>query len=291
MRHILSAATIAACLSFATAAVAAPDWTTVTTTMGRDPVEQPGDIHRYNFPRSDLTVTVDGVEIKAGFALGSWLSFAPMGDMAMVMGDLVVLQTEVPALVAALSAGGIDITAIHHHLIRAEPFPLYVHVEGVGDAATMAVALMAALGTTATPTAAPAPADEPPLAIDGAAIDGIIGFEGAAAGGVYKFSIPRADAITANGMTIPNALGLTIAINFQPTGEGRAAITGDFVLTADEVNPVISALSEHGIEVTALHNHMLNDEPRLFFMHFWANADALDLARGLRAALDLVAHE
>jgi mono/diheme cytochrome c family protein len=290
-RNSLAASLFAGVLiASAGSALAAPDWNAVTTTMGRDAVEQPGDIHRYNFPRTDLDVVADGVEIKAGFALGSWLSFAPMGDMAMVMGDLVVLQTEVPALVAALSAGGIDITAIHHHLIRAEPFPLYVHVEAMGDAATLATALRAALDATATPTTPPAAAgDEPALALDTAAIDGIIGFEGTAGGGVYKFSIPRAEAITANGMEIPNALGLGIALNFQPTEEGQAAITGDFVLTADEVNPVIAALTERGIEVTALHNHMLNDEPRLFFMHFWANADALELARGLRAALDLVA--
>ena len=121
-----------------------------------------------------------------------------------------------------------------------------------------------------------------------AAIDKALGHPGKANGEVYQFTIPRAETLMDGGMAIPVSMGTGIAINFQPTGNSKAAITGDFVLIAKEVNPVIKALRENGIEVTAVHNHMLDDQPRLFFMHFWANDDAQKLAKGLRAALDKV---
>ena len=288
-RNSFLAATALAVFALTGTATAAPEWNLVTGVLGRDPVEQPNDIRRYNFPRGDLTVVADGIEIKPGFALGTWLSFLPMGDDAMVMGDIVVLQEELPDVVAALAAGGINITAIHHHLIRAEPFPLYIHIEGMGDATGLATTLREALETTATPLDPPAPpGEQPPMPLDTAAIDAAMGREGEAGGGIYRFNIPRAEDIVADGMTIPTALGLGIALNFQPTEGNRAVINGDFVLTADEVNPVIAALTEHGIEVISIHNHMLTEEPRLFFMHFWGNDDAVALATGLRAALDLM---
>ncbi|MGD9740392.1 MAG: DUF1259 domain-containing protein [Parvibaculaceae bacterium] len=280
---------IAAGCIVATSAAATPDWAAVTAAFGRDAVEQPGDVHRFNFPRSDLSVTVDGVEVRPGLALGTWFAFAPMGDDAMVMGDMVLTGDEIAAVTTALADAGIDITAIHHHILRAEPMTYYVHVDAMGDAVAIAEGLRAALETTATPLdPPPAAGEQPPPDIDMAGIDAALGRAGEAAGGIYRFSIPRAEAITADGMTVPNALGLGTAINFQPTGNGEAAITGDFVLTADEVNPVIAALRAHGIEVTSLHNHMLDEEPRLFFMHFWAVDNAVTLAEGLRAALDLV---
>jgi hypothetical protein len=289
MRKAIALLIIATGCLFATTALAAPDWDAVTAAFGRDAVEQPGDIHRFNFPRSDLEVTVDGLDVMPGLALGTWFAFAPMGDDAMVMGDMVLTGDEVAAVTTALAEAGINITAIHHHILRADPMPIYVHIDAMGDAVEIAEGIRAALETTATPLDPPAPAgDQPPLDLDTAAIDAAMGHAGEAGGGIYRFSIPRAEEITADGMTVPTALGLGIAINFQPTGNGEAAITGDFVLIADEVNPVIAALRAHGIEVTSLHNHMLNDEPRLFFMHFWAVDDAVTLAEGLRAALNLV---
>src|SRR5205807_7702535 len=135
------------------------------------------------------------------------------------------------------------------------------------------------------------PASQPAIDLNTAQLDQIIGAKGQANGGVYQFGVPRRDPITENGMQIAPAgpLGVATAINFQPTGGGNAAITGDFVLTGEEVNPVIKALRSNGIEVTAVHSHMLDEQPRLFFLHFWANDDALKLARGLRAALDKTA--
>ncbi len=136
---------------------------------------------------------------------------------------------------------------------------------------------------TAVPQAAAASID-----LDTASITKTLGVAGKVNGGVYQVSVPRAEKIMEHGTEVPPSMGTATAINFQPTGGGKAAITGDFVLTAKEVNPVLRALRENGIEVTAVHNHMLDDEPRLFFMHFWANDDAAKLAKGLRAALDQV---
>jgi len=205
----------------------------------------------------------------------------------MVMGDPVLTMDEVNPVMSKLAAGGIEITALHNHLLRNQPFTMYMHVQGNGDPVKLAAAPHAALAESKTPlsAAAAAPAAPPPLDLDTAAIDQALGAKGANNGGVYQLSIPRAEPIKDNGMDVPPPMGSANAINFQPTGSGKAAITGDFVLIASEVNPVLRALRENGIEVTAIHNHMLDDQPRLYFMHFWANDDAKKLAEGLKAAL------
>jgi hypothetical protein len=207
----------------------------------------------------------------------------------MVMGDLVLTEEEISPVMKKLAAGGIEITALHNHLLRARPATFYMHVLGHGEPVALARALHEALLLTKTPFgAAPAASAAPQIDLDTAMINRVLGAKGRIAGGVYQIGIPRAEPVTDNGMAVPPAMGSAEAINFQPTGAGKAAITGDFVLTANEVNPVLRALRDHGIEVTALHNHMLDEQPRLFFMHFWANDDAEKLARGLRAALDKV---
>lgn len=280
-------------LVLASPAWAAPDWTKVDAAIGRPGVEQAGGVHRYGFPRSDLKVTLDGVAIKPALALGSWAAFQPMGDEAMVMGDLVLTQEEVNPVMSRLLAGGFTITALHNHLLRSAPATMYMHIGAHGDPVKLAQALHYALEASRTPLASPPPGSRPPagterLAFDTAALDRLMGSSGKISGGVYQFSIPRAEKLMDGGMIVPVSMGTAIAINFQPTGQGKAAITGDFVLIASEVDPVLRALRANGIQVTALHNHMLDDEPRLFFMHFWANDDAQKLARGLRAALDKV---
>jgi len=268
-------------------AFAADDWQAqVGQALGKTGSAAPGGIYRVGLPRTDLKVTLDGVELKAGFALGSWLAFEKMGDQGMVMGDLVLTMDEVNPVMTKLVAGGIEITALHNHLLRNQPFTMYMHVQGRGDPVKLAAALHTALAESKTPlSASPPPATPAPVDLDTAAIDQTLGAKGANNGGVYQFSIPRAEPIKDNGMDVPPPMGSANAINFQPTGGGKAAITGDFVLVASEVNPVLKALREHGIEVTALHNHMLDDQPRLYFMHFWANDDAKRLAEGLKAAL------
>jgi hypothetical protein len=265
------------------------DWQKVDETLGRKPAVS-DDVRRYGFPRSDLSVTLDGVAIKP--ALGGWIAFKPAHGGAMVMGDLVLLETEINPVMAKMIASGLEITAVHNHLLRASPATFYMHVAGHGDPVKLASAIHDAMAESKTPLTVTAPANPPPaIDLDIAKLDQIIGVKGQANGGVYQFNVKRRDPITEDGMPLTPvaAMGVAIAINFQPTGAGRAAITGDFVLTSDEVNPVILALRTHGIEVTALHSHMLDEQPRLFFMHFWANDDAVKLAEGLRAALDKTA--
>ncbi|WP_027550772.1 DUF1259 domain-containing protein [Bradyrhizobium sp. Cp5.3] len=267
------------------------DWQKVDEALGRKPAVS-GDVHRYGFPRSDLAVTLDGVTIKPALALGGWVAFKPAHGGVMAMGDLVLLESEISPVMAKMIASGIEITAVHNHLLRANPATFYMHILGHGEPAKLATAVHDALAESKTPLTAAAPASPPPaIDLDTAQLDQIIGVKGQANGGVYQFNVPRRDPITEGGMPLApvGPMGVAIGINFQPTGAGKAAITGDFILTGEEVNPVIIALRTNGIEVTALHSHMLNEQPRMFFMHFWANDDAIKLAKGLRAALDKTA--
>ncbi len=268
----------------------AVDWQKVDDALGRKPAVS-GDVRRYGFPRSDLSVTLDGVTIKPTLALGGWVAFKPMHDGAMVMGDLVLLETEVTPVMTKLVEGGLEITAVHNHLLRANPETFYMHVGGHGDPVKMAAVIHDALAASRTPPTASPAAAPPAIDLDTAQLDQIMGAKGQNNGGVYAFAVPRRDPISEGGMEIApvGPMGVAQGINFQPTGGGKAAITGDFVLTGDEVNPVIKALLSDGIEVTAVHSHMLDEQPRLFFLHFWANDDALKLAKSLRAALDKTA--
>jgi hypothetical protein len=269
------------------AAAADPDWSKVEQAFGKKGSAQPGGVYKFGFPRSDLKVTVDSVAIKPSLALGSWLAFVPTSEGAMFMGDLVLTESEVAPVMRHLVDNGVEISAVHNHLLRASPAVVYMHVAGHGDPAGQAKVLRDALALSKTPLAAATPAGAPPaIDLDVAAIEGALGVKGKNNGGVYQFSIPRAEQISAHGMAVPPALGTSTAINFQPTGGGKAAITGDFVMVGKEVNPVIKLLRTNGIEVTALHSHMIDDSPHLYFMHFWANDDAGKLAKGLRAALD-----
>jgi len=267
------------------------DWQKVDDTFGRKAAVS-GDVHRYGFPRSDLSVTLDGVSIKPAFALGGWVVFKPAHGGVMVMGDLVLLETEINPVMLKLIEGGLEITAVHNHLLRANPATFYMHVGGHGDAVKIAGVIHDALAASKTPLATTTGAAPPPAVdLDTAQLDQIIGVKGQSNGGVYQFAVPRRDPVSEGGMQLApvGPMGVAQAINFQPTGGGKAAITGDFVLTGDEVNPVIRALRSNGIEVTALHSHMLDEQPRLLFCHFWANDDAMKLAKGLRAALDKAA--
>jgi hypothetical protein len=267
------------------------DWKKIDDTLGRSAAVT-ADVHRYGFPRTDLNVTLDGVTIKPALALGGWTAFKPVHGGVMMMGDLVLLESEITPVMTAAIENGLEITAIHNHVLRASPATFYMHVSGHGDPVKLANALHTALAASKTPLTPPSAAAAADVALDTAELDRIVGVKGKSVGGVYQFGIPRRDSITENGMSLDPAaaLGLATGINFQPTSAGKAAITGDFVLAPTEVNPVIHALRANGIEVTALHSHMLDEQPRLFFMHFWANDDALKLARGVRAALDKMAN-
>ena len=287
-----------------------PEWAAVQQALGGKGTMQPGNVLKFSFPRSDLEVTAAGVRLKAPLALGSWVAFKRMGATAsattMVMGDLVLTEDEVEPVMLALQQNGVEQTAVHNHLLHESPRVMYMHIMAHGDGAKIAASIRSALAQSATPLPAlsatadpagsgggnpPAAASAAPTAIDldTAAIAHALGASGKVNGGVYQVSIPRRERVTDHGMEIPPSMGVATAINFQPTGGGKAAITGDFVMVASEVNSVLRALREHGIEVTAVHSHMLTESPRLFFMHFWANEDAVTLAGGLRAALDRMA--
>lgn len=261
-------------------------WKSVEDAMGRPGQAQPDGAYKFGLPRGDLKVTVAGVQVKPALALGSWVAFSKPGADSMVMGDLVLAEDEVEPVMMSLENSGVQITALHNHVLQESPRVMYMHIAGSGDAAKLAGAIKQAISLTKTPgpTAPAAPPQD--LGIDTSAIEQALGQKGKINGGVFQVSVPRAESVTESGMKIPGSMGLATALNFQPTGGGKAAITGDFVLVGKEVNPVIQALRSNGISVTALHSHMLEDEPHLFFMHFWANDDAVKLAKGLRAALD-----
>jgi hypothetical protein len=265
----------------------APDWSAVERALGRKGTMQPGDVMRFSFPRRDLQVTAKGVQLRPAFALGSWVAFKRIGGgHAMIMGDLVLTEDELDPVIARLQQGGVEQTALHNHVLDESPRLMYLHIAAHADPEAVARTIRGALEATRTPldtTAAGAPAA---FDLDTAQIARILGHAGRVNGGVYQLSVARAERITEGGREVPPSMGVATAINFQPTDSGRAAITGDFVLIASEVNPVIRALREHGIQVTALHSHMLTEQPRLLFMHFWANEDAAKAARGLRMALD-----
>ena len=270
------------------APAADPDWKAVEQALGKSGQVQPGDVFRIGMPRTDLTVTVKGVPVKAPFALGSYAAFKQIGNQVMVMGDLVLLDQEVPAVMSGLFAGGLEVTAVHNHLNEMSPHVMYMHYEGHGDAVQLAQALRQALSASGTPfgaSAPSAPATAPGL--DPKQIEQALGRVGRdIGGGVFQVTVPRAEAITGMGHLLLPAMGVTTVLNFQPTSDGKAAITGDFVLIDKEVNPVAQTLLQNGIDVTAIHNHGLMDMPRLFYMHFWATDDPAKLARGLKAALD-----
>lgn len=270
----------------AQASTAGDDWKPVEQAIGRSGQQQPDGAYKFSFPRGDLKVTVGDVELKPALALGGWVAFSKPGNGSMVMGDLVLTEDEVTPVMSFLEGNGLQITALHNHVLHESPRVMYMHIGGHGDAVKLATTVKEAVALTKAPAPKPPAAAQQDIGIDTAAIQQAVGHDGKVNGGVFQVSVPRQESVTEGGMKVPGSMGLSTALNFQPTGGGKAAITGDFALIGSEVNPVIQALRSNGIEVTALHSHMLDEQPRLFFMHFWANDDAVKLAKGLRAAVD-----
>src|SRR2546425_10245358 len=226
-----------------------PDWKTVEAALGKSGQIQPGGAFRIGLRRTDLAVTVKGVLVKAGFALGSYAAFKPVGDQAMVMGDLVLLDQEVPAVMAGLFKGGFEVTAVHNHLNDMSPHVMYMHYGGHGDAVKLAKALRQALSASGTPLGGPpATAATGGPALDPKQIEQALGRQGKdIGGGVFQVTVPRAEAITEMGQPLLPAMGVVTVLNFQPTTDGKAAITGDFLLVDREVNAVAKTLRQHGI--------------------------------------------
>ncbi len=265
------------------------EWKTVEDVFGFPGANMPGGVIRFNMPRGDLHVTVAGIDVKPGLALGGWAAFHHVGhNDAMVMGDLVLTEDEVAPVMTALQRGGVEVTALHNHLIGESPRILYIHMGGHGDPVKLAQTIKQAVGLTKTPLPPGGGAKETAadLGFDVAAVEKIMGRQGTVSGGVLHFNAPRAEKLTEEGMDTPPSMGAGTSINFQPTGNGRAAIAGDFAMTGKEVGPVMKALQDNGVQAVALHSHALADVPRLFYMHVWANDDAVKLAKTLRSALD-----
>jgi hypothetical protein len=263
------------------------NWSGVEQTLGRKGTMNPGGVMKFGFPRSDLQVMLGDVQLKPALALGGWVAFKPLaGGRTMALGDLVLTPDEVGPVMQRLQEGGISQTALHNHILGENPRVMYMHIMAEGDPAKLAETLRTALGESKTPLTMGAPAaPNAAIDLDTTAVARALGYTGKVNGGVYQVSVPRAERIVDMGQEILPSMGVATAINFQPTGGGKAAITGDFVLIGSEVNPVLRTLRENGIQVTAVHSHMIQESPRLFFMHFWANDDATKLATGLHAAL------
>ena len=272
-----------------TPSAATSGWSAVEKALGRTGKVMPGGVLRIGMPRSDLDVRLSGIKLEAPFALGSWIAFQGDPDHAMVMGDLVLTESELAPVIAKLEEGGLEISAIHNHVVGEVPRVMYMHIGGHGSGVSMARALHDALAATKTPIPSSAASTGPKLNYDRAAIESALGKQGTLAGDVLQFTFPRPEPIEEGGMKIPPAMGTGIAINFESAGGGRIAATGDFVLTAEEVNKVIKALTSNGVNVTALHNHMLDETPRLFFMHFWGVGSEVKVASALRAGVDATA--
>jgi Domain of Unknown Function (DUF1259) len=260
-------------------------WEGVEKVLGRKGTVQ-GEMLKITFPRSDLSVKVGEVTVEPGLALTSWIGFNGMGTQAMMMGDLVLLENEVAPVTAKLVENGVSLTAIHNHLIGSTPFVMYLHFSGEGNPEKLAGAMRSAISMTHTPLDAQAPSASATTSADWTAVEAILGKPGLKKGNLFQVGFPRKEKIVEKGMEVPSYLGMATGINLQMVGN-KAATTGDFVLLADEVNPVVKALVGHGINVTAIHSHMLNESPRFFFLHFWGFDRPDKLASGLKAALDV----
>lgn len=249
--------------------------------------ESKGDVYKISFPRTDLNVTVEGVEVKPGLALVSWMAFRNAGEATIVDGDLVLTEDEIYPVLREIQQHGLKVTALHNHLVQESPKIMYLHFWGEGDTSKLSSGLKKALSRTKTPLTPPP--DEDSNTEDGfdvEQIQHILGQKGALKRGVLNISVPRPETITVHGIELPPSMGMATVMNFQAAGDGKLGATGDFVMIGNEVNAVARALTEHGIRVTALHNHLLDDSPDLFFMHFWAHDSSEKVAQGLRAGLD-----
>jgi hypothetical protein len=270
-------------LSPAAATSQVSDWTEIEKVFERKGTVQ-GEVLKIAFPRADLQVKVGDVAIEPALALTSWIAFKKAESHTMIMGDLVLLDREIAPVTAKLVASEIEITALHNHIVNESPSVMYMHFGGNGDPKALAEKMKAALALTGTSMQLP-PASAPATELDWSKVESTLGRSGQRKGNVLQLGIPRAEKITENGMEVPAFMGMATAINLQKVGE-KTATTGDFVLLAEEVNPVVKALTENGVAVTALHNHMLLESPRLFFLHFWGFDTLEKLAAGLKAALD-----
>ncbi len=287
MKHVIFTAALAFAIGGNGVAATTLDTTAIDSAIGRTGQAMNGGVYRIAFPRNDLSVRVGDLKLLPGFALGGYAVFLSTAQGALAVGDLVLLDREIQPVMTSLEQSGFQITAVHNHLRNEQPHVMYMHFMAAGDAATVAKSLRAALALSSTPLGPAATTVPQPPSFE-AAIEQGLGRTGKVSGKVLSIGVPRAETIEMNGVTIPPAAGVAIAMNFQDAGGGNVATTGDFVLIGSEVGPVQQSLISHGFEVTALHSHMIDDTPHLYYMHFWGVASPASIAAGLKDALSHV---
>lgn len=245
--------------------------------------------YKITVPQNDLNITVDGFKIIPAMGLGSWIAFTPCADSVMMMGDIILSETDIAPVQREVIRQGLSITAIHNHFVRNHPNVMYMHIDGFGNVAKVSAIAKAVFDKVKEvrghdPKAGKADSVINTLNIP--SLDAIMGYKGEMSKGVYKYTIGRPDVmLKEHGIPISTFMGFNTWASWQGTPD-KAAVAGDFTMLENEVNPVIKALVENGIEVVAVHNHMVHEEPKVFFLHYWGVGPAEQLAKGLRSALD-----
>lgn len=249
---------------------------------------KPDDIYSVSMPRDDLRITRAGVPLRSAMDFSSGISFKPMGDAVMAMGELAVTDDEVAGVLTRLEQHGIEVAAVHKHVLKTIPPMMWIHVKAHGDAATIAANVKDALSATGTRFPSQSAGASPPTGLRTAALSEIVGSKGEETGGVLQFRLPIVQGIRESGMDLPAGMGPQIELNMQSVGSGRAVATGEFPVVAAQVNPVVRTMREQGFEVVEVHNHMLTEEPRMFWVHFWGADEPARLATRMRTVVDIV---
>lgn len=257
------------------------DWSRIQKIFKQKGIQQ-GNTIRINFARTDLKEKINGITIDSNLALGGYVAFTPMQDHAMMMCTMVLLQKEVAPVIEKLIANNIEITGMHNHLCGEDPKIVFLHCTGHGNAVKLAKGFKSALDKTKTPMSQKTV--YPKCDINWQNVESILGFKGKKEGKLIFFSIPRADKVYQMDAEMSLPMGVGETINMQKVGN-KAISIGDFVVTAPEVNPVLKALTDNGLRVTSIHNHMLDENPRTFCLHYWGYDNPDKLAKGLKAAL------
>lgn len=268
--------------------LAANDVATIEKVTGMKGKENKGE-YKITVPQNDLKVEVDGFKIIPPMGLGTWIAFSYSKDGAMLMGDIIMSENDVKPVQQEVIKQGLTISAIHNHFVRNHPNVMFMHIGGSGSVEVMAQkakAVFEAVARSRGHNPAASPADSVVTTIDVAALDAIIGAKGEWSKGVYKYTIGRPDvSLKEHGLPVSTFMGFNTWAAWQGTPD-HAAVAGDFAMLEDEVTPVIKALIENGIEVVAVHNHMVHEQPRIFYLHYWGTGNAQQLAKGLKAALN-----
>jgi len=245
--------------------------------------------YKITIPQNDLDVEVDGFKIIPPMGLGTWIAFTPTKEGAMIMGDIILTENDLKPVQQEVISQGLTISAIHNHFVRNHPNVLYMHIGGSGktdDMAKKAKAVLDKVAESRGHNPASGSVADVPYSLDTKKLDDILGNKGEMSKGVYKYTIGRPDvSLKEHGTTVTTFLGFNTWAAFQGSPD-HAAVAGDFTMLENEVAPVIKALIENGIEVVAVHNHMIHEQPRIFFLHYWGVGNAEQLARGLKAALN-----